>query len=132
MQKQNNSTSETPMKREVHIIDAKDAILGRLATRAALLLRGKHKVSFAANIDGGDYVHVINASAIKVTGNKLEDKMYYSHSGYLGNLRETQLKTLLEKSPEKVIERAIYGMLPKNRLRSEWMNRLKVFAGEQK
>ncbi len=132
MNKTDSSTTRPQIKREVHIIDAKDAILGRLATRVALLLRGKHKVSFASYIDGGDYVKVINAAAIKVTGNKLDDKMYYSHSGYIGNLKETQLKTLLENYPERVIERAVYGMLPKNRLRSLWMNRLRIFAGEEK
>lgn len=118
--------------KEKHILDAKGKILGRLATEAAVLLRGKNKVSFELNQDCGDYVTVINASEIQVTGNKLEDKIYSSHSGYPGGLKQIQLKTLLETKPEKVIQSAVYGMLPKNRLRAGWMNRLKVYSGEEK
>lgn len=120
------------IERKKHVLDAKGMILGRLSTQVADLLRGKNKVEFELNQDCGDYVTVINARDIAVTGNKLEDKMYYSHSGTPGNLKETQLKTLLEKSPEKVIEHAVNGMLPKNRLRAGWMRRLKVYAGEEK
>jgi large subunit ribosomal protein L13 len=126
----NNAMKQT--ERAVHVLDAKDMILGRLATQAADLLRGKNKVSFEQHQDCGDYVTIINAAAIKVTGNKLEDKIYYSHSGYIGNLKEVQLKTVLANRPEKVIEHAISGMLPKNRLRAGWMRRLKVYAGEAK
>lgn len=115
--------------KDVHILDAKDQILGRLATQAAVLLRGKHKIEFSPNQDNGDYVTVINAKDVRVTGNKLEQKLYYSHSGYPGSLKTTQLKTVMTARPEKVIERAVYGMLPKNRLRSGWMGRLKIFAG---
>lgn len=118
--------------KQVHILDAQGLILGRLATQAATLLRGKQRVDFELNRDSGDYVTVINAQDIKVTGNKLEQKRYYNHSGYPGGLKSVQLKTLLAERPEKVIERAVYGMLPKNRLRSGWMRRLKVFAGEAK
>lgn len=118
--------------RKKHILDANGQILGRLATGIADLLRGKDKVEFEAHIDGGDYVVVTNAAKIAVTGNKLHDKIYYSHSGYIGNLKEMQLRDLLERSPEKVIEKAVFGMLPKNRLRSGWMRRLKVYAGEEK
>jgi large subunit ribosomal protein L13 len=110
-------------------MDATDQILGRLATQAASLLRGKHKTSFAAHIDGGDYVTITNAQAIKVTGNKLEDKVYSTHSGYIGNLKQVTMGTLMKTTPEKVIEMAIYGMLPKNRLRAGWMRRLRVYSG---
>lgn len=127
-----NQTEKTQIVREVHVLDAKDAILGRLATQAATLLRGKHKPSFERHDDKGDYVTIINAADIKVTGSKLTNKIYYSHSGYIGNLKEIQLGKLLEKSPEKVIQHAINGMLPKNRLRAKWLRRLKVYAGEQK
>lgn len=120
------------INRTKHVIDARDVVLGRLATQIADLLRGKNKVEFELHQDCGDYVTVINAQSVAVTGNKLEDKMYYSHSGHPGGLKETQLKTLMERSPEKVIEQAVYGMLPKNRLRAGWMRRLKVYAGEEK
>jgi large subunit ribosomal protein L13 len=119
------------IERAVHVLDAKDVILGRLATQAATLLRGKHKVSFELHQDQGDYVTIINAAQIKVTGNKLEDKKYYSHSGYIGNLKTISLDKLLAKSPTKVLEHAVKGMLPKNRLQAKWMRRLKVYAGEQ-
>lgn len=118
--------------RQVHVLDAKGMILGRLATQVAVLLRGKQKVSFEAHLDCGDYVTVINAALIKVTGNKLEDKTYYSHSGYIGNLKEIKLKTLLAKSPERVIELAVSRMLPSNRLRAKWLRRLTIKSGEDK
>ncbi len=119
------------IERAKHVLDAKDAILGRLATEAASLLRGKQKTTFELHEDGGDYVTIINAAQIKVTGNKLKDKMYYSHSGYLGNLKTISLGDLLAKSPEKVLEKAINGMLPKNRLRPLWLRRLKIYSGDQ-
>ncbi len=118
--------------RASHVLDAKDQILGRLATEVATLLRGKTKPSFESHIDGGDYVTVINAASVKVTGNKLHDKIYARHSGYPGGLKEISLEALLASRPEKVIEFAVYGMLPKNRLRAGWMRRLKVVAGETK
>lgn len=120
------------MNRQKHVIDAKGMILGRLATQVADLLRGKNKVEFELHLDCGDYVTVINAAEVAVTGNKMEDKIYYSHSGHPGGLRETQLKTVMAENPTKVIEHAVAGMLPKNRLRAGWMNRLKVYAGEEK
>ena len=126
-----NQAHSIAIERAVHTFDAKGATLGRLATRAALVLRGKHKVNFELNKDCGDYVVIENAKDIVVTGNKLEQKMYYSHTGFPGGLHEMQLRTLMEKAPEKVIERAIYGMLPKNKLRSLWMRRLTIHAGEK-
>lgn len=115
-----------------HILDARGQILGRLATEIADLLRGKGKVEFERHEDNGDWVTVINAKEIKVTGNKLEDKLYSRHSGYHGGLTQIQLKTLLEKSPGKVIQNAVRGMLPKNRLQNGWLLRLKVYAGEER
>lgn len=126
------SKTRKPTARASHVIDAKGLILGRLATQVADLLRGKNKVEFELNQDCGDYVTIINAAAIQVTGNKLEAKTYYKHSGHLGGLKETQLKTMLAEKPERVIEKAVAGMLPKNRLRSAWLRRLKVYAGEER
>lgn len=123
MPKQSNVT------RAVHTLDAKGVVLGRLATQAALLLRGKHKPTFELNEDCGDYVEVVNAKDLKVTGNKLEGKIYYRHTGYPGGLRSYTLRTLMGKTPEKAIEKAVYGMLPKNRLRARWMKRLNVYRG---
>lgn len=124
-------TTNKQIERASHILDAKDAILGRLATEAATLLRGKQKVNFELHKDNGDYVTIINAAQIKVTGNKLEDKLYHRHSGYIGSLKTTTLGKMMETSPERVIEHAVKGMLPKNRLQAKWMRRLKVYAGEQ-
>jgi large subunit ribosomal protein L13 len=102
-------------ERTVHTLDAKGATLGRLATQAATLLRGKHKVSFESHLDTGDFVTIVNAEAIQVTGNKLKDKVYYHHTNHPGGIRSINLEDLLAKSPTKVLEKAIYGMLPKNR-----------------
>ena len=116
-------------ERKLHHLDASVAPLGRVATKAALLLRGKSKINFENHLDLGDYVTVYNAEKLWVTGNKLEDKMYYRHSGYIGNLKTVALKDLVALHPQKVIERAIYGMLPKNRLRAKFMRRLKIVSG---
>lgn len=124
--------SNKMIERKKHVLDAKGIILGRLATEAADLLRGKGKVTFEMHIDGGDFVTVINAQEVAVTGNKMEDKIYYRHSSFPGGLKEEQLKDVMGTKPEKVIERAVYGMLPKNRLRDGWMRRLKVYAGEER
>jgi large subunit ribosomal protein L13 len=112
--------------RQLHKIDATDQPLGRLASRVATLLRGKHKPSFVYNIDNGDFVHVENASKIKLTGKKLDQKKYYHHSGYPGGLKTKTLKELFEKNPAEVLKRAVYNMLPKNKLRKEMMKRLKI------
>ena len=115
--------------RSWHLIDAADRPLGRLATEVATLLRGKHKPAFHPSQDVGDYVVVVNASKVAVTGRKLEQKVYYRHSGHLGNLKETTLKELLAKRPERVIEHAVRGMLPKNRLGRAQYRHLRVYAG---
>lgn len=112
-------------KRETHTIDVADKVLGRVAVDIALLLRGKNKPDFAPNKDIGDFVVVKNIKKIKVTGKKSENKMYYSHSGYLGGLKKTPYKKLFEKSPEQVLIKAVFGMLPKNRLRAKQIKRLK-------
>ena len=117
------------IKREWHIIDASDEILGKLATRVARLLSGKHKPLFARNMDVGDFVVVINASKIRFTGKKAGQKMYYRHSQYPGGLRSERLEELVEKYPERIIEHAVKGMLPRNRLNARMMKRLRIFTG---
>ena len=114
-----------------YLVDADGQTLGRLATQVATYLIGKHKPQFAPHLDCGDNVVVINAAHIKVTGNKLEAKKYYRHSGYPGGIKETHLAALLEKNPALVIENAVAGMLPKNRLLDDRMYRLKVYAGPE-
>jgi large subunit ribosomal protein L13 len=111
-----------------HIIDAEGKVLGRIATQAADFLRGKSKVSFVPYLDCGDHVVIINASKVVLTGNKLEQKKYYRHSWYPGGLKETTAKNLMETKPEMIIEKAVEGMLPKNKLQGEWMKRLHVYA----
>ncbi len=119
------------IKRDWHLLDAQDQILGRLATQVASFLIGKHKKTFSPHLDSGDYVVVINAEGVRVTGKKETDKMYYSHSGFPGGLKTTAYRDLKEKSSTKVIEFAVYNMLPKNRLRKDRMARLKVFSGAE-
>ena len=116
--------------RDWHIIDASGEILGRMATDVAKLLMGKHKATFSRHLDCGDFVVVINAAKIRVTGNKLKEKVYYRHSGYPGGLKEVTLERMLKKSPGRVIEHAVKGMLPKNRLGAKMLKKLKVYAGE--
>ncbi len=113
------------------LIDAKDATLGRISTTIAKYLIGKYKPTYTPHVDGGDYVVVINAKELVVTGAKETDKMYYRHSGFPGGLKEAQLKALREKSPESIIEEAVKGMLPKNKLSPERMARLRIFQGAE-
>jgi large subunit ribosomal protein L13 len=113
------------MKRQTHIIDAKNRILGRLATEIANLLRGKHKPDFLPNKDMGDFVIVKNVEKLKISGKKMEKKIYYRHSGYLGGLKEIPLKRIWQKDPAKVLKMAVFRMLPKNKLRKKWIKRLK-------
>ncbi|MDQ3008480.1 MAG: 50S ribosomal protein L13 [bacterium] len=115
--------------REWHIIDVKGKVLGRVATEIATKLIGKHKPTFTPHMDGGDYVVVINAAEVKVTGNKGADKIYYSYSGYPGGLSQRTFDEQQEKHPELVIEKAVYNMIPKNKLRQHRMARLKIYAG---
>jgi large subunit ribosomal protein L13 len=124
------STRASDIKREWHLIDASGQVLGGIAVQAANLLMGKQKAIFCRNMDVGDNVVIINAAKVRVTGDKLNQKMYYRHSNYPGGLKAVSLGELLEKDPTKAIEHAVRGMLPHNRLESRMMNRLKVFAGE--
>lgn len=117
--------------REWVIIDATDVVLGRLASQAATLLRGKHKPEFANHVDTGDFVIVINAEKVALTGSKLAQKMEYRHSGYPGGLRATSYAELLASKPERVIEKAVRGMLPKNSLGRAQLTKLKVYAGAE-
>ena len=117
--------------RNWYVIDAKDVNLGRLATKAAHILRGKHKPTFTPHVDCGDFVIVVNADKINLTGNKLNDKIYYNHSGYTGGLRERTAKEMKEKYPVEMIERAVKGMLPKGRLGRQMYKKLFVYAGEE-
>jgi large subunit ribosomal protein L13 len=119
------------IERKWFIVDATDLTLGRMATEIATLLRGKHKPIYTPSLDVGDNVIVINADKVKVTGLKLEQKKYYRHSGYLGGIRETNLKTMLEKKPSRVIELAVKRMLPKTRLGRKLFTHLKVYDGAE-
>lgn len=122
-----------PKKGEIeknwYLVDADDKVLGRLASRVASILRGKEKPLFAPHMDTGDFVVVINAPKVKLTGKKLKEKMYYRHSGYPGGLKATAAKDLLDKRPEEVIRKAVKGMLPKNRLGRMQLKKLKVYRG---
>jgi large subunit ribosomal protein L13 len=119
------------IKREWCVVDATDKTLGRLATELAHRLRGKHKPEFTPNMDTGDHMVVINAEKIKVTGKKLEDKIYYHHTGYIGNLKSINLGKLLDTHPERVIQKAVKGMLPKNPLGRAMYRKLHVYAGPE-
>lgn len=117
--------------RKWYIIDATDIPLGRLASKVSNILHGKHKVTFTPHIDCGDFVIIINASKVKLTGNKMEDKLYYNHSGFTGGLRVRNAKEMLEKYPIEMLERAVKGMLPKNRLGRAMIKKLHVYSDEK-
>ncbi len=117
------------INREWIVVDANEKILGRLATQIANRLRGKHKPEFTPSMDTGDFVVVVNAEKIKVTGAKLDQKKYYRYSGYVGGLKETTLREMLDRHPERVIRAAVKGMLPRNRLGRALLKKLKVYAG---
>jgi large subunit ribosomal protein L13 len=125
------SAKPSDVTRKWYVIDASQAPLGRISTKAATLLTGKEKPIYTAHIDCGDYVVIINAEKLVVTGNKLEDKIYYKHSHYPGGLRETSLKHELEKDPTKVVYQAVRGMLPVNKLRADRLLRLKIYPGSE-
>ena len=119
------------VERKWYVIDAEGVTLGRLATKVATVLEGKHKATYTPHVDCGDYVIVVNAEKVKLTGNKLMDKKYYNHSGYTGGLRERNAKTMIEKYPEEMIERAVKGMLPKGSLGADMYKKLFVYAGPE-
>ena len=125
------AVKRSEIQREWRVIDADGQTLGRLATRIATLLRGKHRVTFSTHIDTGDPVIVLNASKIKVTGRKLQAKQYVRHSGYPGDMRTESLERLLARRPEEVIRRAVRGMVPQNRLGEQMMRKLHVYAGAE-
>ena len=119
------------IQREWFVIDAKDQTLGRLATQVAVLLRGKHKPIYAPHLDVGDFVIIINADKIRVTGDKLDQKVYYRHSGYPGGIKSRTLREQLNRYPDRVIRTAVRGMLPKNSLGRAMIKKLKVYAGDK-
>ncbi len=125
------SAKPEAVKRDWYIVDADGKTLGRLATEIARRLRGKHKAEYTPHVDTGDYIVVVNAEKVRVTGNKASDKMYYSHSGYIGGLKSISFEKLIDKKPELVIERAVKGMLPKNPLGRAMFRKLKVYAGSE-
>jgi large subunit ribosomal protein L13 len=125
------SPKPAELTHEWYLVDAEGQTLGRLSAQLAATIMGKHKVRYSAHLDCGDNVVVINAAKIAVTGNKLIDKKYYHHSGYPGGIKETSLSALLEKHPERVLEHAVAGMVPKNRLHDDRMRRLKVYTGSE-
>ncbi len=120
---------EQDVKRDWFVVDLEDVVLGRAATEIARVLRGKHKPIYTPSVDTGDFVIVLNADKIRLTGNKLADKMYYHHSGYPGGIKEISAEKLLEKKPEMLVQAAVKGMLPKNKLGRKMFSKLKVYAG---
>jgi len=125
------SAKADDVKRDWFLVDADGKTLGRLATEIARRLRGKHKAIYTPHVDTGDYIVVINAEKVRVSGNKADDKMYYRHSGYMGGLKETSFNDMIQRSPERVIEIAVKGMLPRNPLGRAMYRKLKVYAGTQ-
>ncbi len=125
-----SAKSET-VARDWYVVDAADKTLGRLATEIARRLRGKHKPEYTPHVDTGDYIVVINAANVKVTGNKATDKVYHHHTGYIGNLKSITFEKLREKAPERIIQKAVKGMLPKNPLGRAMFRKLKVYAGSE-
>ncbi|MEI6702205.1 MAG: 50S ribosomal protein L13 [Deltaproteobacteria bacterium] len=117
------------IKRDWYVVDAQDVVLGRLSTRVAGILRGKNKAIYTPSVDTGDFVIVVNAEKIALTGRKLADKIYYNHSGYVGGLKEISAGKLLEKKPGELIKKAVKGMLPKNKLARAMLSKLKIYAG---
>jgi large subunit ribosomal protein L13 len=123
------SAKAETVERDWYVVDADGKTLGRLATEVASRLRGKHKPEYTPHVDTGDYIVIVNAEKVAVTGKKLSDKMYHHHTGYIGNLKSIALQDLLAKHPERVIEKAVKGMLPKNPLGRAMFRKLKVYAG---
>jgi len=119
------------IERKWYVVDAKDAVLGMLATKIATYLRGKNKPVFTPNVDTGDFIIVINADKIRLTGRKLDDKIYYHHTGYIGGIKAKTARSMMDKEPEKIIEKAVWGMLPKNTLGKQMLKKLKVYRGAE-
>ena len=125
------SAKPAEVRRDWYVVDATGKTLGRLSTEIARRLRGKHKPEYTPHVDTGDYIVVVNAEKVRVTGNKLKDKMYHRHTGYIGNLKSASLEKLLDESPERVIEYAVKGMLPRGPLGRKMLSKLRVFAGPE-
>jgi len=125
------SAKPAEVRRDWFVVDAEGKTLGRLATEIATRLKGKHKPIFTPHVDTGDYIVVVNAEKVHVTGNKMKDKMYHHHTGYIGNLKSINLEKLLVKAPERVIETAVRGMMPRNPLGRAMLKKLKVYAGPE-
>ena len=125
------SAKNHDIDRNWYLVDAQNKTLGRLSTEIASRLRGKHKPIYTPHVDTGDYIVVVNASKIRVTGKKLTDKVYYKHTGYIGNLKSENLATMLEKYPERVLMKSVRGMLPKSKLGNAMIKKLRVFAGPE-
>ena len=125
------SAKANEVKRDWFLVDANGKTLGRLATEVASRLRGKHKAEYTPHVDTGDYIVIVNAAKITVTGNKFDDKMYHHHTGYIGNLKSVPFKDLIKKNPEEVIQKAVKGMLPKGPLGTEMARKMTVFAGSE-
>lgn len=124
------SAKPAEVRRDWYVVDANGKTLGRMATEIARRLRGKHKTSYTPHVDTGDYIVVINAEKLRVSGNKLKDKMYYHHTGYVGGIKSISLEKQLDKAPDRVIKSAVKGMLPKNPMGRSMFSKLKVYAGE--
>lgn len=125
------SAKSADVRRDWFVVDASGKTLGRLATEIARRLRGKHKPEYTPHADTGDYIVVVNAEKIRVTGNKRRDKMYYRHTGYIGNMKAVSLDKLLDEKPERALEYAVKGMMPRNRLGRQMMSKLKIYAGPE-
>ncbi|HJL65572.1 MAG: 50S ribosomal protein L13 [Arenicellales bacterium] len=125
------SAKNETVRRDWYVVDAEDKVLGRLATEIARRLRGKHKPEYTPHVDTGDYIVVINAGKVKLTGRKHEDKIYYHHTGHPGGIKETSVRRLLDEHPTRVVEKAVKGMMPKNPLGRAMFSKLRVFAGSE-
>ncbi len=125
------SAKPAEVRRDWYVVDATGKTLGRLSTEIARRLRGKHKPEYTPHVDTGDYIVVVNAEKVRVTGNKLKDKMYHRHTGYIGNLKSTSLEKLLDEHPERAIEYAVKGMMPRGPLGRKMLTKLRVFAGPE-
>ncbi|NKB76955.1 MAG: 50S ribosomal protein L13 [Gammaproteobacteria bacterium] len=125
------SANPAEVKRDWYVVDANDKVLGRLASEIARRLRGKHKPEYTPHVDTGDYIVVVNAEKVAVTGNKYNDKMYYHHTGYPGGIKSANFRTMIENHPTRVIEKAVKGMLPRNKLGRAMFAKLKIYAGEE-
>ena len=125
------SAKPAEVRRDWYVVDATGKTLGRLSTEIARRLRGKHKPEYTPHVDTGDYIVVVNAEKIRVTGNKLKDKTYYRHTGYIGNMKSITLDKLLDKAPERALEHAVKGMLPRGPLGRKMLSKLRIFAGPE-